>query len=146
MSGDSRVPEGKSYCLQSWGTYYFLAVAGVFCPLIEVFFSRPRCALRKASREALESDFPPMLAAQSDFPSGPLAGFHKIFDQRIWRWPKNWHTECLSAEAPDFLLFSLLAPKKIHGDEFFSWQEGKERVTLNEILRKRRRNGQAPNV
>jgi hypothetical protein len=25
------------------------------------------------------------LAAQSDFPSEPLTGFHKIFDQLIWR-------------------------------------------------------------
>jgi len=25
-----------------------------------------------------------MLAAQSAFPSGPLAGFHEIFDQLIW--------------------------------------------------------------
>jgi hypothetical protein len=56
-------------------------VAGVFGHFIEVFFSRPRCALRKARREAMESNIPPMLAAQSDFPSGPLAGFHKIFDQ-----------------------------------------------------------------
>jgi hypothetical protein len=69
-------------------------VAGVFGHFIEVFFSRPRCALRKANREAMESNIPPMLAlhqhgtglaAQSDFPSGPLAGFHKIFDQIIWR-------------------------------------------------------------
>jgi 2-methylcitrate dehydratase PrpD len=28
----------------------------------------------------LESNIPPMLAAQSDFPPGPLAGFHKIFN------------------------------------------------------------------
>jgi len=62
-----------------------LAVAGVFGHFIEVFFSRPRCALRKVNREALESNFPPMLAAQSDFPSGPLSGFHKAFDQRIWK-------------------------------------------------------------
>jgi len=26
-----------------------------------------------------------MLAAQYGFPSGPLAGFHKMFDQLIWR-------------------------------------------------------------
>jgi len=54
-------------------------LAAVFCQFIEVFFSRPRCALRKASREAMESNIPPMLAAQYGFPSGPLAGFHKIF-------------------------------------------------------------------
>jgi hypothetical protein len=29
--------------------------------------------------------YPPMLAAQYGFPSGPLAGFHKMFDQLIWR-------------------------------------------------------------
>jgi hypothetical protein len=33
----------------------------------------------------LGSNIPPMLAAQSDFPSGPLASFHKIFNQLIWR-------------------------------------------------------------
>jgi len=27
----------------------------------------------------MESNIPPMLAAQSDFPSVTLAGFHKIF-------------------------------------------------------------------
>jgi hypothetical protein len=30
-------------------------------------------------------DIPPMLAAQSAFPSAPLSGLHKIFDQPIWR-------------------------------------------------------------
>ena len=39
--------------------------------------SHPRRALRKVNREALESNCPPMLAAQSDFPSGPLSGFIK---------------------------------------------------------------------
>jgi hypothetical protein len=94
MSSDSRVPEGKSYFLQSLGTNTFLAVAGVFGHFIEVFFSRPRCALRKINRDALQSNFPPMLAlhqhgtglaAQSDFPSGPLSRSPKIFDQLIWR-------------------------------------------------------------
>jgi hypothetical protein len=41
--------------------------------------------LRKSSGESLESNIPPMLAAQSDFPSGPWSGFHKIFDKRIGR-------------------------------------------------------------
>ena len=48
------------------------------------FSSRPRCALRKASKGDVESDIPPMLAAQSAFPSEPLPGFHKIFNQLIW--------------------------------------------------------------
>jgi hypothetical protein len=60
-------------------------VAGVSCRYLEVFFSRPRGALRKSSGETLESKRPPMLAAQSAFPSGPLAGFHEIFDPLIWR-------------------------------------------------------------
>jgi hypothetical protein len=30
-------------------------------------------------------DNPPMLAAQSAFPSGPLASFRQKFDQLIWR-------------------------------------------------------------
>jgi len=29
-----------------------------------------------------------MLAAQSDFPSEPLPGFYRIFNQRIGRWSK----------------------------------------------------------
>jgi len=33
----------------------------------------------------MKSDIPPMLAAQSAFRSGRLLGFHKIFDQLIWR-------------------------------------------------------------
>ncbi|KPK90192.1 MAG: hypothetical protein AMJ94_09970 [Deltaproteobacteria bacterium SM23_61] len=49
----------------------------------EARLSRPRCALRMIDRGFMEADIPPMLAAQSGFPSGPLAGFSKIFDQRI---------------------------------------------------------------
>jgi hypothetical protein len=50
------------------------------------------------SREFMGADIPPMLAlhhhgtglaAQSAFPSGPLASFHQKFRQRIWRRPKN---------------------------------------------------------
>jgi hypothetical protein len=48
-------------------------------------FPAPRGGLRKPSGETWESKLPPMLAAQSAFPSGPLAGFHEIFDQPIWR-------------------------------------------------------------
>jgi hypothetical protein len=33
----------------------------------------------------MEIHIPPMLAAQSGFPPGPLRGFHKIFDQRVWK-------------------------------------------------------------
>jgi len=53
-----------------------LAVAGVSGGLIKVFFSRPRGALGKSSGETLGSNIPPMLAAQSEFPSGPLLRFH----------------------------------------------------------------------
>ena len=63
MSFDSRAPEGKSHCLQSRGPYFFPAVAALFCHLIEVLFSSPRCALRKAGREARERDIPPMFGA-----------------------------------------------------------------------------------
>jgi len=31
----------------------------------------------------MEIHIPPMLAAQYDFPSGPLKGFHNIFDPRL---------------------------------------------------------------
>jgi hypothetical protein len=62
-----------------------LAVAGMSCGYLEVFFFRPRGALRKSRGETWESKRPPMLAAQSAFPSAPLAGFHEIFDQLIWR-------------------------------------------------------------
>jgi hypothetical protein len=37
----------------------------------------------KGSTNGLPADG--MLAAQSDFSSGPLASFHEKFDQRIWR-------------------------------------------------------------
>ena len=40
-----------------------MAVAGVSCRYLEVFFSRPRGALRKSSGETWESKLPPMLAA-----------------------------------------------------------------------------------
>jgi hypothetical protein len=36
-------------------------------------------------KEVRKSNIPPMLAAQSAFPSGPLPGFHEILDQLIWR-------------------------------------------------------------
>jgi hypothetical protein len=35
--------------------------------------------------EDMEIHILPMLAAQSGFPPGPLRGFHKIFDQRVWK-------------------------------------------------------------
>jgi hypothetical protein len=49
---------------------------GGFCSFSEAFLSRPRCALRMAGREVMKGDIPPMLAAQSAFPFGPLASFH----------------------------------------------------------------------
>jgi hypothetical protein len=33
----------------------------------------------------MESNIPPMLAAQSGFRSEPLPGFHEIFDQLLWK-------------------------------------------------------------
>jgi len=60
-------------------------VAGVFSDFIEIFSSRPRSALRKVGKGVMASNIPPMLAAQSAFPSGSLPGFHEIFDQLIWR-------------------------------------------------------------
>jgi hypothetical protein len=57
----------------------------VFSYFVEIFFSRARFALRKPSEMVLASIIPPMLAAQSAFPSGPLLGLHEIFHQQIWR-------------------------------------------------------------
>jgi hypothetical protein len=45
-----------------------------------LFFSLPRCALRKARKVDRRSNIPPMLAAQAAFRSEPLPGFHKKFD------------------------------------------------------------------
>jgi len=62
-----------------------LVVAGLFGGLIEVFSSRPRYALRKARNWTMASNIPPMLAAQSAFPSGALPRLQEIFDELIWR-------------------------------------------------------------
>jgi len=67
------------------GRYSSLAVAEVFCHFIEAFFSRPRFALRKASKVDMESNIPPILAAHAVFPSEPLPGSYKIFNQLIWK-------------------------------------------------------------
>ncbi len=57
------------------------------CPSIlrSYLFSRPRYALRKKGLGSERGDIPPVLAAQSAFPSGPFRAWPANFDQRIGR-------------------------------------------------------------
>jgi hypothetical protein len=85
MCGYFRGSERKPSRLQPQGRDFLFAGAGVFFYPPDFSFPAPRCALRKARKVDMESNIPPMLAAQSAFRSEPLPSFHSIFDQLIWR-------------------------------------------------------------
>ena len=50
-----------------------------------IFSRTPLRFAEDRESEVMKSNIPQMFAAQSAFPSGPLLGFHRIFDQLIWR-------------------------------------------------------------
>jgi hypothetical protein len=54
-----------------------LSYGGVFFCSSEVFLFWPPLRFAERSPEGMEKDIPPMLAAQSNFPSGSLPSFHK---------------------------------------------------------------------
>jgi hypothetical protein len=62
-----------------------LAGAGVFYNFFDPYLFPPPLRFAEGKQEGIEDDIPPMLAAQSNFPSEPLPGFYRIFNQRIGR-------------------------------------------------------------
>jgi hypothetical protein len=57
----------------------------VFYNFFDPYLFPPPLRFAEGKQGGIEDNIPPRLAAQSDFPSEPLPGFHKIFDQLIWR-------------------------------------------------------------
>jgi hypothetical protein len=62
-----------------------LAGAGVFYTFFDPYLFPPPLRFAEGQQGGIENDIPPMLAAQSDFPSEPLLGFHKLFRSTNWR-------------------------------------------------------------
>jgi hypothetical protein len=60
-----------------------LAGAGVFYNFFDPYLFPPLLRFAEGKQGDIEDDIPPMLAAQSDFPSEPLPGFYRIFNQLI---------------------------------------------------------------
>jgi len=55
----------------------------VFYDFFDPYLFPPPLRFAEGKQGGIGDDIPPMLAAQSDFPSAPLSGLLKIFDQLI---------------------------------------------------------------
>jgi hypothetical protein len=62
-----------------------LGWGGGFYNFFDPYLFSPPLRFAEGKQGGIEDDIPPMLAAQSDFPSEPLPGFYRIFNQRIGR-------------------------------------------------------------
>jgi hypothetical protein len=62
-----------------------LGWGGVFYNFFDPYLFPPPLRFAEGKQGGREDDIPPRLAAQSDFPSEPLPGFYRIFNQGIGR-------------------------------------------------------------